>query len=104
MRESRIPIVVLAVDLFTALGQVMFQVPQIRRLLDLAGHWQGRNRGRQSSCAAADRMQWTGWRSLRSRRLTSLKEPDSVFRDLLAATNRGTSRTRYVDLLKALKR
>ena len=35
-RESAI--VVLAVDLFTTLGQVMFQVPQIRRLLDLAGH------------------------------------------------------------------
>src|SRR5882762_1008774 len=26
------------IDLFTMLGQVTFQVPQIRRLLDLAGH------------------------------------------------------------------
>ena len=33
----------------------------------------------------------------------SLKELDSIYRDLLAATNRGTSRTRYLDLLKALK-
>src|SRR5208282_4378809 len=38
IRQLRIPIVVLAVDLFTALGQVVFQVPQIRRLLDLVGH------------------------------------------------------------------
>lgn len=34
----------------------------------------------------------------------SLKEVDSVYRDLLAATNRGTSRTRYLDVLKTLKR
>jgi hypothetical protein len=34
----------------------------------------------------------------------SLKETDSVYRDILAATNRKTSRSRYVDLLKALKR
>jgi hypothetical protein len=33
-----------------------------------------------------------------------LKEPDSAYRDLLAATNRGTSRTRYLALLKTLKR
>jgi hypothetical protein len=33
----------------------------------------------------------------------SLKEPDSIYRDLLGATNRGTSRTRYTDLLKRLK-
>jgi hypothetical protein len=32
--ELRVPIVVLAVDLLTAFGQVMFQVPQIRRLLE----------------------------------------------------------------------
>jgi len=38
VREFRIPIVVLAVDLLTTLGQVTFQVPQIRRLLGLAGH------------------------------------------------------------------
>lgn len=35
---------------------------------------------------------------------TSLTEPDSCYRDLLAATNRATSRTRYLDLLKVLKR
>ena len=35
-REPRV--VVFAVNLFTALGQVMFQLPQIRRLLDLTGH------------------------------------------------------------------
>ena len=35
--ELRVPIVVLAIDLLTALGQVMFQVPQICRLLDLVG-------------------------------------------------------------------
>jgi hypothetical protein len=29
----------------------------------------GRSRGRQSSCVAADHRRWTGWRSLRSRRL-----------------------------------
>jgi hypothetical protein len=29
-----------------------------------------RNRGRQSSCAAADRRRWTGWRPPRSRRST----------------------------------
>jgi len=34
--ELRVPIVVLAIDLLTALGQVMFQIPQICRLLDLA--------------------------------------------------------------------
>ena len=33
-----------------------------------------------------------------------LKDIDSCYRDLLAATNRGTSRTRYNDLLKSLKR
>jgi hypothetical protein len=38
VRESRIPIVVLTVDLLTTLRQVTFQVPQIRRLLDLAGY------------------------------------------------------------------
>jgi len=38
VRELRVAVVVLAIDLFTAFGQVMFQVPQIRRLLDLAGH------------------------------------------------------------------
>ena len=38
VRELRVPVVVLAIDLFTALGQVMFQVSQIRRLRDLAGH------------------------------------------------------------------
>src|ERR1035437_6695939 len=38
MRQLRVPVVVLAINLFTAFGQVMFQVPQIRRLLDLAGH------------------------------------------------------------------
>src|SRR6516164_941088 len=35
--ELRVSIVVLAIDLFTAFGQVMFQVPQICRLLDLTG-------------------------------------------------------------------
>ena len=34
----------------------------------------------------------------------SLNALDSVYRDLLAATNRGTSRSRYIDLLKALKK
>jgi hypothetical protein len=34
----------------------------------------------------------------------SLKEPDTFYRDLLAATNRKTSRTRYLRLLKVLKR
>ena len=38
MRELRIPIVVLAIDLYTPLGQVLLQVPHIRRVLDLAGH------------------------------------------------------------------
>jgi hypothetical protein len=38
VRQLRILIVVLAVDLFTAFGQVMLQIPQIRRLLDLVGH------------------------------------------------------------------
>ncbi len=33
---------------------------------------QGRNRGRQSSCAAADRRRWTGCRSLRNRRVALL--------------------------------
>ncbi len=33
-----------------------------------------------------------------------LTEPDSVYRDLLAATNRGTSRTRYINLLKTLRK
>lgn len=31
-----------------------------------------------------------------------LSEPDSLYRDILAATNRGTSRSRYVNLLKSL--
>ena len=35
---------------------------------------------------------------------SSLKELDSAYRDLLGATNRGTSRTRYLALLKTLKR
>lgn len=35
--ELRVPIVVLVINLRTALGQVMFKVPQICRLLDLAG-------------------------------------------------------------------
>jgi len=30
--------VVFAINLFTTLSQVIFQVPQIRRLLDLVGH------------------------------------------------------------------
>jgi hypothetical protein len=34
---------------------------------------------------------------------SSVKEPDAIYRDLLAATNRGTSRLRYLDLLRALK-
>ena len=33
LRELRIPIVVLALDLFTTLGQVMFQTPQVRGFL-----------------------------------------------------------------------
>lgn len=33
-----------------------------------------------------------------------LTELDSVYREVLGATNRGTSRSRYVDLLKSLKR
>jgi hypothetical protein len=33
-----------------------------------------------------------------------LTELDSLYRDLLGATNRGTSRSRYLDLLKSLKR
>src|SRR5439155_14325880 len=37
VRELRIAIVVFVIDLFTAFGQVMFQVPQIRRLLDIVG-------------------------------------------------------------------
>jgi hypothetical protein len=36
--QSRTAKVVPTIDLFTTLAQVMFQVPQIRRLLDLAGH------------------------------------------------------------------
>jgi hypothetical protein len=36
--ESDMAVIVLAIDFFTALGQVVFQVPQIRHLLDLAGH------------------------------------------------------------------
>jgi hypothetical protein len=36
--KSRITKVIFAVNLFTAFGQVMFKVPQIRRLLDLVGH------------------------------------------------------------------
>jgi len=36
--KSRTAKVVFAINLFTTLGQVMFQVPQIRRLLDLVGH------------------------------------------------------------------
>ncbi len=38
VRELRVSVVVFAVNLFTTFGQVMFQVPQIRRPLDLAGH------------------------------------------------------------------
>jgi hypothetical protein len=38
VRDSRGAELVLAIDLFTAFGQVMFQVPHIGRLLDLAGH------------------------------------------------------------------
>jgi integrase len=38
MRELRVSLVVLAVDLLTTWGQVKFQVPQIRRMLDLPGH------------------------------------------------------------------
>lgn len=34
----------------------------------------------------------------------ALKDPDLIYQDLLAATNRGTSRTRYLELLKTLKR
>lgn len=34
--ELRVLVVVLAIDLLTALGQLLFQVPQICRLLDLA--------------------------------------------------------------------
>jgi len=33
-REVRVPVVVLAVDLFAAFRQIMFQIPQIRWLLD----------------------------------------------------------------------
>ena len=33
---------------------------------------QGRNRGRRSSCDDDDRMRWTDWRSLRSRRVALL--------------------------------
>ena len=36
--------------------------------------WQGRHRGRQSSCAAADRKRWTGWRSPRSRHVSFVGE------------------------------
>jgi hypothetical protein len=35
--ELRVPIVVLAIDLLTAFGEVMFQDPQICRLLDQDG-------------------------------------------------------------------
>jgi len=38
LRELRIAIVVLAVDLFTTLGQVVFQILQIRRPLDRVRH------------------------------------------------------------------
>jgi hypothetical protein len=34
----------------------------------------------------------------------SLSAADAIYRDILAATNRKTSRTRYVDLLKTLKK
>jgi len=46
VRELRIPIVVLVIDLFTTLGQVVLQIPEIRRLppqfanfdIDAIGH------------------------------------------------------------------
>jgi len=41
-----------------------------RGIDNLAGR--GRHRGRQSSCAAADRKRWTSWRSLRSLRVALL--------------------------------
>ncbi len=38
MRKARTAKVIFAVNFRTALGQVKFQVPKIRRLLDLVGH------------------------------------------------------------------
>ena len=37
--ENRIAIVVFAIDLLTALGQIGLQVPEVRRLIYLAGHF-----------------------------------------------------------------